>query len=348
MAVPVSHFDTFTNEIFIKKLVDNFFLKSPLLMKLRKSEKTFDGGKSIRVPVSYKKSPNAGTWGGRMGVLPTNHVQHATEAIFDICYYFATVTMPQTDQWLNMGEAKIIDLLTAQMEVVEESLVDTLGTDLYGDGTVSSTTGYKRVDGLQALCTRNADGSEGAYGDISRASSDTTKATWVDNGTDNSWWNANSYAINANASVNFWKGAATIGNTTTLSIAKIQQLFGLCSDGGERPTILVGSQLVYDAYHALTQAMQRQVNDDGIAKAGFQALEYNGVPLVVDDLIGAHRLYALNLNHLKFMPHKIANFFATPWRQPTNQLADVKIIALLCNLVCDKPRSNGVMTGITG
>lgn len=348
MAVPVSNFDVFTNEFFVKKLKENFFLKSPFLMKLRANQKTFDGGNQIKLPVSYKKSPNTGAWRGRMATLNTDYVQHATDAVFDLCYYYASITIPETDQWINAGDAKVVDLLKSQMEMVEESLVDTLATDMFGTG-VNNAAGAKTIDGLQALCTRNGDGSEGAYGDISRASSNSTKASWTDNGTDNSWWNTQTFAANANASVNFWKGAQTIGNTTTLSIAKIQQLYGLCSDGASKPTMFVTGQLVFDAYSALVQNLNRQTNETSVGAAGFQTLEYSGVPVVVDDLINAQgTLYALNLNELDLRVLKGVDFYATPWRQPANQQANIKFINFIGNLTTAKARAHGATTGYTG
>lgn len=348
MAVPVANFDVFTNEFFVKKLKDNFFLKSPFLMKMRAQQKTFEGGNQIKLPVSYKKSPNTAAWRGRMATIATDYVQHATDAVFDLAMYVASLTIPETDQWLNAGDAKVVDLLKAQTEMVEESLVDTLATDFFGTG-VNNSAGAKTIDGLQALMTRNADGSEGAYGDISRASSNSTKASWTDNGTDNSWWNANVFAANASASINFWKGAQTIGNTTTLSIAKIQQLYGICSDGASKPNLFITGQLVFDAYSALVQNLNRQTNETSVGAAGFQTLEYSSVPFVVDDLINAPgTLYALNLNELDLRVLKAADFAATEWRSPANQQAKIKFINFIANLTTQKARAHGATTGFTG
>jgi len=343
----ISNLDALTNKYWIPKLVDNFFLRGTLLTLLKNSEKTYDGGRVIRQPISYRSSPNAGAWGGGMDTLPTNYQDHVTDAEFAITNYFATVTLPQTEQWANMGKAKLIDLMDSQMTLAEESLADTLGQDVYGDGS-NNANGKKRMDGLSAICTNAADPSIGAYGGITRVGASGSKAAPVGN----AFWNANVFASNANATVTTWKSTEVIDNVTTISIKKMQQMFGMCSMSGETPTHILAGQLGYNAYFNLLTSTTRQVqyNDDKTGKAGYsKGLEFNGIGVYVDDLIDSQgKMYFVNMDHIFFRPHSTANFYTTPFRSPSNQLANIKIIALMGNITCDKPQQQGVITGITG
>ncbi len=333
-------FDALTDKHYIKKLVEQFFFRSVFWMKLRKGEKTFPGGRSITQPISYVPNTQAGTWAGGVGVLSSDFVDHATRATWNLAHYYAPCVLPMTEQLLNEGEAKIASLLESQMELMNDSFLDKMGQAAYGDGS-NDSLGNKTLDGLQSIIKYNS----GTYAGISRASSTGTKSSY----TNQAWWNANTYAVNANTSINFWKGAETIGKTTTLSVAKMQQLFGLCTDGAEKPTLGIGSQLIFNAYYNLCQAQQRIVNDDDVGKLGFQGLEFNGIPLVVDDLVNAAgTLYFVNMNHIQLRPAKGINFLTTEFRQPPNQFVQIKYLFWTGNIVCDKPRLQGAMTGITG
>lgn len=344
MAVDINTLNALTDKFYVKKLVDNFFLGSPLLFKLRKNEMPFDGGRDIRVPISYKKSDNAGAWGGGVDTLPTNFVDHATQAVFAICYYYASITIPWTDQILNGGEAKIVDLLRAQTQMVEASLRDTMGTDIYSDGS-NNSAGKKRIDGLQAVITHNADPSAGAYGGISRASSTGSKSSY----TNNAWWNGNAQAANAGA-ITRWKGAFNTGAVTTLSLALMRTAVSLGTNGNDKPDLIVLHQSKWDAYHnLLTSQVRQDVNNLELGKQGFQSLDFAGIEVVPDDLINdAGYMYVLNTEHLMLRPHSKANFATTEFRQPPNQLVNIKYITWIGNLVCDKPQAQTVVTGLTG
>lgn len=348
MPLTPSTLSAFTNEYFIRKLVDNFFLSSALLFKLRQNEVPFDGGRpTIQQPISYGNSPNAGAWGGGSGTLPTTFVDVATQATFNICNYYASITIPWTEEMLNAGEWKIVDLVKAQTELVEQSLKDTMGQDVYSDGSNSTTgaiTGYERLDGMQAICTYNADPTPRAYGGITRVSATGSKNSF----SNYAWWNANSMAINA-GSVTRWKGTDTISSANTnLSLAKMQSMYGFCTAGNEVPTLIVASQAGYNAYWGLLQVIQRQASDEEIGRAGFKSLLFDNTPVVVDDNIdAASKMYFLNTDHIYLRPHKKANFYTTDFRQPPNQIMNIMYILWMGQLTCDRPNLQGVFTGIT-
>jgi hypothetical protein len=105
---------------------------------------------------------------------------------------------------------------------------------------------------------------------------------------------------------------------------------------------------------------------------GFSAIYYNGVPVVADESCSAGYLYMLNTRSLAFYgvpsthpdykPVKftdssmdsvynvpaVTGFSFSGFNTPVDQYGRVGHILLMGNLICNNPRLNGVMIGITG
>ena len=69
-------------------------------------------------------------------------------AVFDYKQLAGNVTISGLEQVKNSGEQAIINLLEARINVLEKSLMNSLSTSLYSDGTGSSG---KEVGGLQLI-----------------------------------------------------------------------------------------------------------------------------------------------------------------------------------------------------
>ncbi len=337
--------NSLTDKFFVKKVQDNFFLNKALWKMLRDRQETFSGGRAIQVPIAYANSTNGGAWGGGAETLEANFQDNITQATFAICQYYSSMAVPQTEVWLNNGPAKVDNLLKKQAELMLESFNTTLGADIFGDGALNAG-GKKTLDGLKAVCTTSgADPSIGAYGGITRVGASGSYQAPVGN----QFWSAAVFAANANTTVTFWKGSEVIDNLTTISYKKLLQAFGFGRSNGETPDIGVCNQQVYNAIGTLAQLQSRQMTTDQTGKLGFsKGLEFEGIPIVVDDNCPSGELYFLNLNHLMLRMHDIADFYATEFRKPANQEMLLKYVFCTLNLVCDKPNTQVRMTGITG
>lgn len=344
VSVSINTISSYTDKHYVRKLIDNFFLSSALWTKLGESAQSFDGGTDIRVPVQHSANSSARRWGGRDETLDTTFQEHATLAVYAIRYYAVSMVLPETDILQNAGKSKILDMLEAQAKLAERSLKDKMGQDIFLDGGVADSSGRYGLDGLNAALTFNGNPSGGAYGGITRASSSGTK----NNPTGNAFWNANVIAANANTTYNFWKTGVTMDNSTVLTTAKMQAMYGACSRADQRPELINTSQLIFDKYHGLLTTTLRQMTDDSLGKYGFDHLMYNGTPVVVDDNIDSSgKMQFLNFKHLFLKVHDGMNFKATPFRQPPNQLVNLKFITWMGNLVSDCPNTLGMLTGLT-
>lgn len=337
--------DTLTTAIdrqYSRQLWDNLFLGTPLMNKISQNADEVDGGRTIVDQISYSNTPNAGVWGGGVNQLPTQFIGHMTEVTQSPCYYYWSVAIPDTDEILNSGSAQIINIVEAQLELAEMTLRDVLGSHIFGDGT--PVNGYNTIAGLKAIITFGADPPT-AYGGITRVGSSGSKASPTGQA---AFWNSNPVAINANGSVTRWKGSLTFGNSTTLSLSPMGKVFQFCSVNGIGPDLLVGSMLTYTAYEDLLYQFMRQPTTDDLGKQGYTGVMYKSTPFIQDDACDTDTIYYYNSRYTKWRPWKKANFAITGWRQPADQLVNVKFGLLIVNMSCTRPNMLGRLTGITG
>lgn len=343
-SVSISSLDTYTNFNFIPGVVDNVFLSSIVLNKLKGKKKVLDGGDQIYVPVLHSDGSDvSGRWGGSFDTFATQTIDPHTTAVFDPRYYAATMTLAKTDLVKNAGsKTKLVDMLAAQAEVAEMTFKDKMGTDIYLVGTADSN-GRRGFDGLMAVCTVAANPSTGSYGGITRVGA-TASSRYSPTG--NAFWNSNVIAANANTTTTFWKTPVTMDGSTVLTLAKMQSMFSACT---VRPKLIVCSTTIMNKYHSLLTATQRSLTDEDTGKAGFDNLIFNAnVPVVADDAIDASgSMYFLNFDHLKLYVWEGMDFKPGDFKEMINQAGITKQILFMGNLVCDKPNSLGLITGLT-
>ena len=105
-----------------------------------------------------------------------------------------------------------------------------------------------------------------------------------------------------------------------------------CKHLGEKPNLIVTSQDVFDVYEGSLQVNARYpmtTRGKFMADAGFDTVEFRGIPVVVDDFCAASTssaCYFLNTKYVPLFYHPQNNFRLTPWKVPTN--ADGRIAQL--------------------
>ena len=343
MALSPNTLSTMIDRFYARQLRDNFFLGTPFWAMLSENEDAVGGGRQIVDEISYTNSPNAGVWGGGISQLNSAFINHATEAVHNPTFYYFSVAIPETDEIQNSDPAEIINIVEAQTELAEMTLRDTMGADAFGTG--ATVGGFPTLSGLKAVITFGTDSVTGGYGGISRIGSSGSKAAPVG---DAAFWNSNTVAINANTTVTRWKGSQVFGNSTTLDIASMQKVFGFCTVNNQAPDLMVASMLTYNAYYGLLLTLMRQATEDDLGKQGFTGLMFNNCPLVQDDACDTDSIYFVNMKYLKLRPYTKGNFKMTGWRQPADQLVNIKYGIWMGNLTCNRPNMLGRLSAITG
>lgn len=336
VSVTIDSLNTYTNAHFVPQIKDNFFLSSALLMHIKKKGyKRIDGGDQHVFPISHSKSSAVGRWAGRFANLTRQFQEHATQGVLDPVQYSASITLAKTDMAKNKGKAKLVDMLAAQAELAEQSLRDTMGTDLYLD---SSSASPKGLTGLTKIINYND-----TYAGITRPATPTLKSA----STGNEFFIGNRIDADGNATTNFWKHAVTMDNDPTLTTAKMQSGFSVCT---VRPELIVTTQQLYNKYNDLLTATQRALSDEETGNAGFDNLVFNtNVPVVPDDLIDdgsgsdAQKMYFLNFKHLRLEVFEDMDFEASDFNQLPDQAALAKDILWMGQMICDRPNSLSVI-----
>lgn len=296
-----------TEKRFIPALVDNIFTSNVLLMRMKKrgAYVTRGSGGTSVVQPLAYATTSASAWYDGTETLDVSANDQIGAAEFDWKQIHAAIPITGRDESINQGREAIVNFVASKTQLAEMTIVDNVGTGLYNDGTTDS----KAIIGL-----RLAVDSAGTYGGINR--------------TTYSWWSAQEDS-----------------STTALSLPLMQGIFGDCSVGNDKPTLITCNQDVYDLYWAKLQPQQRWT-DKGTADAGFTNLMFNGAPVVVDGKCPSAHMFFINEKYLKFHVMADKNFKFTGFVRPTNQDVHVAQILWMGALSCSNCRMQGKLGAI--
>lgn len=222
MALTYDQISAITEKKFMPKVVDNIFDSNPLLQRAKdKFYQSVNGGTSIMVPLNYAQSSSVEWYSGADTLLTADN-DVITSAEYQWKQIHAAITLSGLDQLKNNGDAAKVNFVKSKTQIAEKSLMDTVGTGLYSNGS----TLPKSIGGLRLIVSAS-----NTVGGISQS-------TYT-------WW-----------------GAQINSSTTTLSLAAMQTLFNLCSIGNDAPSVIVATRSIYNFYYALLQPQQRFVDSE--------------------------------------------------------------------------------------
>jgi hypothetical protein len=298
-------------------VADNVTANNPFLTYLKKrgNIKTLDGGDNINVEISFAENSNAGWYSG-MDPLPVQQAEVLTSAQFQWKQLAAAVVISGLDRMKNKGEAKILDLLDARMEVAENTLANFVERGLYGDGT---SYGGKSLTGLDLAVPTTV--TSGVYGGIDRQ-------TWT-------MWRSQ------------LQDDAGAPSSTTIQ-GRMTTLYGKCVRGADVPDLVLLSQTYWGTYIASLQAIQRFV-DSSKAELGFKTSSFLGADVVLAGGIGGSATdtngtgYFLNTKYFQLRPHTDRQFTSLDpeKRYALNQDAMVVLIGWMGNVIGKGPQFCG-------
>lgn len=298
---------------------DGVFFKNLLLEKLNAKKKTAPGGKYLTEPIMNAEG-DVKTYSG-YDVITASEKEIVTTSQYEWANIVGTISIAHTDELQNAGPTVVYNLVEAKYKNMILTMQKTMTTQIFGTG-VKATYGNDCIVGLQAAVatTVTSNPSAGAYGGITR---DSTTAT------------------------DYWKNQIKdMTSLATLDMLKLQNLWGLVSDGNRHPDIIVTTQAIYDKVWSLADARQRLGNEEA-ARLGYQSIDFNGVPLIVDKNAPAGLLYMLNTEFIYLVTHEAEDFKATPFMIPTDQMIRVKHCTWSGQLVSSNPRMQGVAYNLT-
>ncbi len=295
-------------------LTDNIFDGSPFWfwMKANKALQPEEGGKFIVHPLRFAKSDRV-AFIGKGGTVSLNDQEFLTDAIYEWRYLTDSIVRFGVDDQKNRGKHKIMSLLEAKLAVSKDTLIDQMETSIFGAQATLS------FEGLQDLVADDPTAAATVGGIPQDAAA-------------NSWWRNQtkdmaglSFAINGNA--------------------EMRTMLNDCGKNlrGDTPNIIVSGQTPFEFYEDSVGEQKRIVNQK-LGDAGFENIQFKGIPMIWSPSCANTRMYFLNTRFLRFIFDPMFNFEMTEWKAIPDQVNDKAAqIILAGNLVTSRRRVHGVL-----
>lgn len=325
MASPNPSFDTIASATlsnYNKKLVENVLGQNALFWQMK--ERDFlgseQGGKSIVHPIMYGTNSTVKSYSG-YDLLDVTPQGGFTSMELAWKYLSVSISISGQEEFENTGDkVRIFNLLDGKIRQAELSLKLALNAQLYGDGTGNSG---KNVTGLGLAVQSGAAWS--TYGGIDSSASlgSFWRNQWID--------------FTGAGNTNF----GTAAGTSTQGIKAMRTMYNNCTRGNSRPSIIVTTQALMEAYEANIEGSKLRLTDTKLGEAGFANLTYKDVPIIFDQDCPSNTMFFLNADFMKLVVGKGRNFVNTDFQKPENQDAKVSQIMWAGNLVVFKRDQQG-------
>lgn len=324
-----------TKNYLYPKLVDQVVTQTEINSIFLKGAKAWAGAQ-MEIPIKWQANTNNGSFSG-FDTLSTTAVDNTVKMTFDAKFFYQATVLPITDISLNNTAEKVADLMERQVASDAYDMGVQVASQLYSDGTGN---GGKNFTGLAAAVD---DGSSVAtYGNLSRATY---------------------------ASLD-----ATVTAASTLTLAKMYTIWDTISQGMQQPSKILTTKAARSLYEQLLVPNIRY-SDASSLRVGTSmngGLMFRDAPVVADSACTSGVMFFLNEDTFQFYaiknweggtaikyapdamegepnPSSVTGlgFYETEWTRPVNQMVLNKFIVLGGNLICDNPRYNGKLTGIS-
>lgn len=347
---------TTTNTKYVPASIDAILNSNVFLSRLFMRENKMWGGRQILIPLQYAKPSSGGSFSGT-GDFNTALQNTRINQTFSSAAFYQNVTIAGIEASLNKTDAEVLNLIKLSMEEAVNAACDSLGDQLYDNGTGDDMLG------LGAIV--DAGGNTSTYAGLSRTT----------------YSQLNSTVQAASGGVLDFDLMATVMRGASAASSKRQ-----------RPSIAVCDETVWDlleskftptiqsTYNSLSQVQITTYSKPGVAYKnqeslkghyGYEALYWRGIPIVADEKCDAQTMFQVNeeylhrynlkgqgLNDYKVNMsqvdgvYKEANSKSYPmqwsgFQKPSNQYAQIGQFIALGNVISGQTRRHGKATGIT-
>ena len=293
-----------------RTLSDNVSNHNALLRRLRENgNQTSVTGRDIVRELEYADNGTVQFYSGyeTLDVSPSDVL---SAAVFEYKQLAGNVTISGLEQVKNSGTEAIINLLEARINVLEKSMMNSLSTSIYSDGTGSSG---KEVGGLQLLV---ADSGTGTIGGIN------------------------------SSTFTFFQNKQSTATSSAFSTSNVQSdmndMYLQLVRGADSPDLIMAGTNAYKAFLGSLQAIQRITSDD-LANSGFTSVQYLNSDVVFDSACNTNRMYMLNTDYLRLEVAASRDFVPGEAKMSVNQDAMVTPMFWSGNLTCSNRALQGVI-----
>lgn len=296
-------------------------------------------GRQIEKPVKTTTNTQTTMFSG-MQTLPNAPVDTRQKMVWDPSFAATPVALPLTELAVNDTTARVIDLMSLELDSSTQDAADFMGTAFYanglGDASNFAGLGYLIDDGTVSS----------TIGGLSRTTHPTLSST------------------------------VTALSGGTISLANIATGFDAPTSGSIRPTVIATTKAVYSLYEKLLTPQDRInktvtfTKDKRNGGAGYQTCDFRGVPIVADEKCTSGNFiyinedvinwYALTMPMAKSISAKGAEiegndynnvsdmgFSWSEFIKPTNAAALVSQIYIAGQFIAENPKRCAKLTGAT-
>ena len=344
---------TTVNEKLIPKTVDTILNSTPLALRLLGNQKTWSGTK-MKFPIKYQKNNQGKSFSG-LNKFNTSKRDTRIMMAFSPTGREIPVVLSGMEIDVNATDKQVVDLMKLELASSAQDMCDDIA------GLILAT---------EALATTR-DATEDFLSACDACDDGTTATTY--GGQTRSVYTGIKGNLDA--------------TTTTLTAAAMRALIDKCTHGNDKPTLIATTKAIWATFEALLTLTHEvsvnpkegypQVGRNGIApniaalrgQKGFDALWFQGIPLVKDEKLTAKYMLLINEAHLAFYGlkatlegYKQVSFVAPEiegvysdvpvttgfaWSgllSPTDQYGKIGHLLLMGNLISDSPRHLGMFT----
>ncbi|HMA74392.1 MAG TPA: phage major capsid protein [Xanthobacteraceae bacterium] len=310
--------------VFAQMVVILIYKQNPLLALLLRNAIRASGGVSPYTQPVQTGAYVTSSWMGPAGQfnIPAD-VAATVNAEWNMCALATPVTSFGLEQLVTQDAIAVASRLMLKLNDLKNSALASLATALFGTNGANVLQMFGLLDAYD----------DGTAVDVFGGLSRTTYPTW--------------------------KGlkVATAGAVLTRAAFIPKLLQAAKNAGGEAIDFVVMS--VQDWTTLLTDflALERYNNDpsmrwgkDDPVNSGFRGLLLGDTPIFFDLNCPVGTAFMFNSKYISLVVHEDANFAWTGWYStiPQGQIASVGLTLTALNLVCSKPSSGAILTGITG
>lgn len=355
---------------------------NPLLGKIKRSSKDV-WGKEIRklAPIGLNGGVGAGT---ETGQLPNANGNNYVQFIATLKNLYGKIEI--SDKAIRSSSNNIgafVNLLQDEMESLVKASTFNLGRMLYGDGSGLLATCSGISDGLIS-CDKVNNLVEGMTVDIvstlplsngarityvdrvnNKFSIDKTISTvpagtkvYMQNSQNNeitglgAIFSSSEYLYGLKRTDHKWLSPYSSSTETEISDMLIQSAIDFLEENADsKINFIACSAKVRRAYQSYLTAYRSNI-DVMTLEGGFQAISYNGIPLVTDRFVDSDTMYLLNTDD--FTLHELCDW---KWlegeggrilkQQPNYPIYSATLVKY-AELICDKPNGQAKISGIKG
>lgn len=299
----------FMSEIGAADPIDNYFVRVPTIDMLRAEAKMQDGGRQIWYPIDSGANTTIQKFSD-YDEFDTSPQSTALSVVYPMVNYGGSVIISWEELRETAGsDHKLYDLVAFKRKNALNSMLDKLNSECYVSGSAA--------DALESIV--DIVDSTGTTGSLSQ-------------GTDADW-----------ASIE-----TASGSFAAQGLKDMRTMVNDLWENKSKPTTIMSTQTVIEYFEDVIDPDVRYAPSN-LAKGerGFTELVFKGVPLKFDADCTSGVMYFINKEHLFLVVDSDANFSFDPFQKPVKQKAQVALLSFRGNIVCNKRKAHGKLTGIS-